>query len=170
MTGVLTRRENFDTDTQKTMWRWRKKMATYKSRRKARNRSFFRPLRRNQLCWTLIWASHLQNCKKNKFLLFKPVIFNKCAVRIFKICNTWLFSQGHWILSFPWNCQIKMTTANIIAIWCEWIKIIPFFCQMGKKYIFWCAAQFQQLVYMCHKIKKVENHWFKPSTLWYFVM
>lgn len=36
---------------------------------------------------------------------------------------------------------------------------------MGKKYMFWCAAQSQQLAYMCHEIEKVANHWFKPSSL-----
>ena len=30
----------------------------------------------------------------------------------------------------------KMTTAKTtIDVWCEWIKIIPIFCQMGKKYV-----------------------------------
>ena len=37
----------------------------------------------------------------------------------------------------------KMTTANTtIAVWCEWIKIIPVFYQIGKKYNFWCATEF----------------------------
>ena len=47
-------------------------------------------------------------------------IFNQCATahrwtaRIFKTCNTWLFSQGHWPL-FPYTVKLKMVANITIA-------------------------------------------------------
>ena len=59
-------------------------------------------------------------------------IFNQCAERIFKTCNTWLFSQGHWPLFLRLSNE-KMTTADTtVAIWCEWVKIIPIFVISAK--------------------------------------
>ena len=36
---------------------------------------------------------------------------------------------------------------------------IYFFVRLAKKNFFWCATEFQQLVYVCHEMKKVENRW-----------
>ena len=73
---------------------------------------------------------------------FKPAIFNQCAASVFKTCTSWLFSQEH---DFPSDCQIKnMTTANTtMAIWCEWIKIIPIFVWLAKHRIYFLV---------CHRI------------------
>ena len=72
----------------------------------------------------------------------------------------YLTTQSGAPTSFPSDCQIKkMTIANTIAIQCEWIKIITlFFDQISKKYMFWCTVEFQYLVYVCHEMKKVEDH------------
>ena len=37
-------------------------------------------------------------------------------------------------------------------------EIILIYCyQIGKKMYFWCAAEFQQLVYVCHEMKKLKT-------------
>ena len=45
-----------------------------------------------------------------------------------------------------------------IIIFCKSIKII-LLGQIGKKYIFWCAAEFDSSVRVCHEMKKDENCW-----------
>ena len=60
------------------------------------------------------------NITLTQVIYHKPATFNRCVAGIFKTCNTWPFSQGHWPL-FPKIVRFKkMTTANtIIAVWCE---------------------------------------------------
>ena len=41
---------------------------------------------------------------------------------------------------------------------------------LSKKYIFWCAAKFYQLVYVCHKMRKVKNGWLDISTFFISTM
>ena len=56
-----------------------------------------------------------------------------CAARIFKTCNIWLFSQGHWPL-FPWIIKGKRDNSqhnNSHPVWMNQNK--PFFGQVGKK-------------------------------------
>ena len=54
--------------------------------------------------------------------------FTRCATAIFKTCNT-------WPLSLRWQVK-KLTTANTIAMWCEWIKVIPIFLSAQQKICF----------------------------------
>ena len=95
----------------------------------------------------------------NTFLSFTSAIFNWCAARIFKTCNTWLFGQGHWPLSLR-LANKKTTTANTtVAFWCRGIKMIPIFCQISKKYIFGMLQNFNNY-FVRHEMKKVGNRVF----------
>ena len=48
------------------------------------------------------------------------------------------------LTSFPLGCQIKKLQQSTQQ-WSSTVnesKLYLFFCQIGKKYIFWCAAEF----------------------------
>ena len=51
-----------------------------------------------------------------------------------------------------------MTTANtIITIGVNESKLYGCFGPIGKKYVFWCAAELQCLAQVCYAVKKVGN-------------
>ena len=66
-------------------------------------------------------------------------------------------NQWRALTSFPLDCQTKKNGKNqhnIVAVRCEWIKSIPIFCQIGKKYILLVCCRILVIgLYM----KKVEN-------------
>ena len=57
----------------------------------------------------------------------------------------------------------RMTTANIIAIQCAWIKIISIFCQIGKT-VFSGVLQNLVISLCVHDMKKVEKYWYDTWT------
>ena len=65
--------------------------------------------------------------------LAKSICSNDCQLvcqRVFKTCNTWLFSQGHWPL-FLYIVNSQDNSSHLV-----WVnQNYTFFCQIGKKYI-----------------------------------
>lgn len=58
---------------------------------------------------------------------------HSCAARFPETCNTWLFNQGHGPL-LPQIIKLKhdyRQHSNSRPV--RWIKMIPIFCQTGKK-------------------------------------
>ena len=62
--------------------------------------------------------------------------------RIFETCKAWLFSQGHWPLLLDCQKNDNSQHNNSHPVWMNKNYTYFFFCQTGKKYIFWCAAEF----------------------------
>ena len=61
-----------------------------------------------------------------------PAIFNWCVGRIFKTCNTWLFSQRHWPL-FPYMVKLKNDNSqhnNNCLVWMN-LNYTFYFCHIG---------------------------------------
>ena len=83
------------------------------------------------------------------------VIFNWCAARNFKTCNTWLRSQGTDLFSLRLSNK-KMTIANTtIAVWCECIKIISMFLWLAKNVFLGVPQNFRN--YECLEMRRVES-------------
>ena len=59
----------------------------------------FSQLKQNLLVLCLVFNFFFNN--------LKLAIFNRCATKIFKMCNIQLFSQEHFLTSFPLDWQIK---------------------------------------------------------------
>ena len=86
----------------------------------------------------------------------KAVIFNCCATEFLKHAVPVYLVRNTDLFSFRLS-NLKMTTTNTtIAVHSERIKIIPIFVRLAKIF-FGCAAEFQELVDVCHKMKKVEH-------------
>ena len=62
---------------------------------------------------------------------------------------------------FLWLSNKKMTTTNTtIAVWCEWIKIIPIFLSDCQKYNMFLVCHRISVISLCVPWdEKVENHW-----------
>ena len=91
----------------------------------------------------------------------KESIFNQWATRIFKTCNTWLFSRGHWPL-FSLRLSNKKWQQPTQQLSCvSESKLYQFFFVGSAKHIFWCDTVL--IVCMCQKMQKVENHCPKGS-------
>ena len=98
----------------------------------------------------------------------KPAICNLCAARGTDVSQEFLKTatpaylvRGTDLFFFSMSNK-KMITANMtIAIWHEWIKIIPIFVISAELYFLVCH-RILVISYVCHGIRKVENHCSKP--------
>ena len=79
------------------------------------------------------------NFEETRFLSFRSVISNRCAARACQTCSACLRSRGT-ASSIPERKNDNSQHNNSCP--CEEIKIITIFCQIAKKYIFWCATEF----------------------------
>ena len=78
------------------------------------------------------------------------VIFSRCATRIFKTCNIWLLSQGHWPL-FPLDCQIKNDNCqhnNSHSVWINQNYTL-FFLSCWQNVYFFGVLQIFSNLFMC---------------------
>ena len=111
------------------------------------------------------WGSQLCRAREAAWILFTWLFFGKEQqwYNFFPCLRAVLFNRstlqeflkhaipGHLMrgtdLCRSRSSDKNMTTANTtIAIWCEWIKVIPiyifFFVWLAKKCIFWCTVEF----------------------------
>ena len=99
---------------------------------------------------------HVKRC--STLLIIRSLIFNWCAIRIFKTCTTWLFSQGHWPL-FPRLSNKKNDNSqpnNSRPVWMN--QNYTVFCQIGKKKFFLVCCRILVISLCVPWDEKGENH------------